>query len=276
MSSRPSPHSSERNGADIRLGVPVKIPKAVNAAWLPLAILALWQLAGSARWVDPLFLPAPASVASAGWLMLTEGDLLEKAAETLSVMFRGYLAGSLLGLAIGLVMGVSTFARRSLDPIISGLWSSPKLTWFPLLLIFFGLGDAPRLILIALGALIVLAIHTADAVRGINLGYVELAGNYGARRWDLFRKVYFPATLPQVFTGLRLALGRALTITVAMEMVTGEGGLGSIIWLAWQSFSTERLFVAVLLTAGLGTLFYGVLRLLEPYVVPWKATLNKG
>lgn len=259
-----------------RFDTRLKIPKTVNAAWLPLVIIAFWHLTVSAGWVDALFLPAPAVVVATGWRMLTEGDLLEKATDTLSVMFRGYLAGSLLGLAIGLVMGVSTFTRRSLDPIISGLWSSPKLTWFPLLLIFFGLGDAPRLILIALGALIVLAIHTADAVRGINFGYVELARNYGARRWDLFKKVYFPATLPQVFTGLRLALGRALTITVAMEMVTGEGGLGSIIWLAWQSFSTERLFVAVLLTAGLGTFFYGVLRLLEPYVVPWKATVGRG
>ena len=150
------------------------------------------------------------------------------------------------------------------------------MTWFPLLLIFFGLGDTPRLILIALGAFVVLAIHTTDAVRGIDQGYVELAKNYGAGRMALFKKVYFPAALPQVFTGLRLALGRSLTITVAIEMITGEGGLGSVIWLAWQSFAIERLFVAIFTTAGLGVIFYGSLRLLEPLVIPWRPVGDKG
>ena len=94
--------------------------------------------------------------------------------------------------------------------------------------------------------------------------------NYGATRRSLVRAVYLPACLPQVFTGLRLALANALVVAVACELVSPSTGLGSMIWLAWQTFATERLYIAILLTAVLGVLLHQALRILEKRVIPWK------
>ena len=137
-------------------------------------------------------------------------------------------------------------------------------------MLFFGIGETSRLTLIALTALTITSIHAFDAVRNIHPAWVEMAVNYGASRWALVGAVYLPACLPQVFTGLRLALANALVIAVSCELVSPSTGLGSMIWLAWQTFSTDRLYVAILLTAIVGGALHAALRLLEKRLVPWK------
>ena len=140
-----------------------------------------------------------------------------------------------------------------------------------MMMLLVGIGDASRIILIASGSFIMMAMHALDAVRGINTNYLDMARNYGAGRMMIFRKVYLRACLPQIFTGLRLALGRGLMITVAVELVSCPDGLGSMIWMGWQTFATEKLYVGVLVVALLGALLHNSLRKLEEMTIPWKA-----
>jgi ABC-type nitrate/sulfonate/bicarbonate transport system permease component len=139
-----------------------------------------------------------------------------------------------------------------------------------MLMLFMGVGETARVFLIAIGCFVLMAMHGLDALRNVNHRYVELAANYGANRMNIIRQVYLPASLPQIFTGFRIALGRALTITIALELVSCPDGLGSMIWIAWQTFYTEKLYIGVILSAILGTLLHFSLKRLEAKLVPWK------
>jgi len=244
--------------------------RVVWGLWVPVTAVVLWQLAAWAGLANPLFAPAPAVLLRSAADMVWTGELPVNLGATLARTAAGFGIGSAIGLAIGMLMGGLPRALQSLDPIISALNATPKLVLLPLLFLLLGLGETPRVALVALTALVIVAIHTTDAIRHIRPVWIEMAMNYGADRRALIRDVYLPACLPQVFTGLRLALGNALVIAISCELVSPSTGLGSMIWLAWQTFSTDRLYVAILVTAILGAVLHETLRLVERRLVPWK------
>ena len=216
-------------------------------------------------------LPSPPTAVAARFAaMLATGDLQKAVLETVVLAAAGYSLGSLAGIAVGLPMGAFPVVRRSLDPLLAALWASPKLTLFPMLMLLLGIGLAPRVVLVAIGAFLLLALAAADSVRAVPTHLVEVARNYGASGLVLVRRVYLPAALPGVFSGLRLAAGRSLTLTVAIELVSAERGLGGLIWLAWQSFTADRLYVGVFTTSALGLLLHFLLRRLERIAIPWR------
>ena len=246
------------------------------AVWLPVTVLGLWQLLATKHVLNALFFPAPTLLAATGWGMLQSGELGSQLSATLSRMFAGSAIGIVSGLICGLAMGAVGPIRRTLEPVVSALNSTPKLALLPMLMLFTGVGEVSRLVPIALTSFVVLAMHGLDAVRGVNKAYVELARNYGANRGALLRRVYLPASLPQVFTGLRLSLGRALVITISVELVGAQNGLGSMIWMAWQTFSTEKLYVGVISTALIGALFHNGLVSLETRLIPWGGRVGRA
>lgn len=238
--------------------------------WLPLLALVAWQAAVGAGLLNPLFFPAPTTLAGSAVKMIRSGELEWNAAATLGRTAIGFLTGSAAGLAVGLLMGGIASIRKSLQPIVSAFNATPKVSLLPILILFFGVGEAAPITLIALSSLIIVSIHAFDAVQQIRPAWVEIAVNYGAGKRALLGKIYLPACLPQVFTGFRLALANALVIAVACELINPSSGLGSMIWLAWQTFSTDRLWIALLTTALLGGLLHEGLRQIEKRFVPWK------
>jgi len=246
-----------------------RLRRAFLETWLPIGILITWQVLASRRLLNALFFPAPSVLLSSGWEMLKSGELAVQVGATLSRMLVGSGIGMLGGLTCGLLMGAVGSVQRSLEPIVSALNSTPKLALLPMLMLFVGVGETARIVPIALTCFIVLAMHGLDAVRSVNRAYVELARNYGADRRAMLRRVYLPASLPQVFTGLRLALGRALVLTVSVELVSSTNGIGSMIWMAWQTFSTDKLYIGVFTAAVLGVVFHNGLQWLETRLIPW-------
>jgi ABC-type nitrate/sulfonate/bicarbonate transport system permease component len=243
--------------------------KALLAIWLPAGTLVVWQILASRQVINVLFFPAPTVILAAGWSMAKSGELGAQVGATLVRMSLGSALGIISGLACGLAMGSFGSIRRSLEPILSALNATPKLALLPMLMLIAGIGETARIVPIALSTFIVLAIHGLDAVRDMNPAYVELARNYGADRRAMLRHVYLPASLPRIFTGLRLALGRALVLTISVELVSSTDGLGSMIWMAWQTFSTEKLYLGVFMTSILGLLFHHGLLRLEASLIPW-------
>jgi NitT/TauT family transport system permease protein len=238
--------------------------------WLPAVFVAFWQVASSREWVNPFFFPPPSKVLATAVRMATEGELVSILAATLLRWAGGALAGIVLGLCCGVLMGVSRAARRALEPIVAGLYSTPKLTLLPLLMLLLGLGDAPKVILIALVGLIFLSTQTLDAIRGVKQRYVEMAVNHGAGRLVLVRRIYLPAAMPQIFTGLRIALSRSLVVAISLELISSTNGLGALIWMSWETLATERLYVGIVLAASIGIAMHRGLAALESVVVPWK------
>lgn len=249
----------------------MRVKRVILAFWLPLAILVSWQVFASEGVLDPLFFPPPTTLVAAVKVLVENGELGENLRATLTRMSMGFAVGSMCGLLCGVLMGAVAVIRRSLEPVISGLYSTPKLSLLPMLMLLMGVGEPARILLVSTGCFIMVAMHGLDAVRGISRAYVELAANYGARRLKMFRSVYLPASLPHVFTGFRLALGRALTITIALELVSCPDGIGSMIWMAWQTFSIEKLYIGVIIAGTMGAILHNSLRRLEARLIPWRS-----
>ncbi|MCL5742521.1 MAG: ABC transporter permease [Acidobacteria bacterium] len=244
-----------------------RVPPALTV----LAVLVVaWQICTSTGLLNPLFFPPPSVLFLTTCKMARSGELAGHLEATLTRLFIGAFSGSVLGLLCGVLMGAAAQLRRLLEPVISALYSAPKLTLLPMLMLFLGVGETPRILLIAASCFVLMSMHGLDAIRNINSTYIEMAVNYGAGRAMLVRKVYLPASLPQIFTGLRVTLGRALVLTVSVELVSSSSGLGSMIWMSWQTFSTEKLYIGVILSAALGAGIHSVLKRLESRIVPWR------
>ena len=248
----------------------VEMKHTAAGLWIPAVVVAAWQWAATAGVVDPLFFPPPSALLAVGAKMVQSGELGRHIQATLIRALGGFLCGSFAGLGFGLVMGASRRLRESAEPTLSALFATPKLSLFPMLLLLFGVGDTAKIVLIALSTFILVAFHALDAVLNINSAYVEMAANYGARRRDLLRLVYFPACMPQVFTGLRLALSRSLVSAISVELIAAQDGLGSLIYLSWQTLATDRLYVAIAVAATLGVLLHNVIRKAEQRLLAWR------
>jgi len=240
------------------------------ALWLPCAVLLAWQIGSAAGWANRALFPPPSELARAAARMIASGELAANAGATLLRTVAGFSLGSAAGLMLGLSMGGFPGVRRTFDPVVSALNATPRLSLLPLLLLFLGITDSARIAIIALSSMITVAIAAFEAVGNIHPAWVQLAVNYGARRWNLATAVYLPGCLPQLFTGLRLALGHALVMAVSTELVLPSTGLGSMIWLAWQTFSTDRLYVAIAFTGLLGVGQDWALKRAERRCIPWK------
>jgi ABC-type nitrate/sulfonate/bicarbonate transport system permease component len=270
--SRSSPLVMESRVEDRPRNAPNRLGRSwLLRLWLPGVLLGAWELAVALSWLDPLFFPPPSKLLSTAIEMLRSGDLGEQIRSTAARTGAGFLLGALAGIGCGILMGVSDPLRRSIEPLTSALYNAPKLTLLPMLMVVAGTGEMPLLILIATAVFLQVLMHTLDGVKGISPHYVEMAVNHGATRWLLFRRVYLPATGPQVFTGLRLGMGRALGIAISAELLMGAGGLGGLVWRSWQTFSIERLYVAVAIAALLGAAIHQSLKLVEARILPWRS-----
>jgi NitT/TauT family transport system permease protein len=239
--------------------------------WLLALLLACWQVLAARRILDPLFFPPPWQVVETFWAMLASGELGRQVGATLARAGAGLLAGVIGGGLVSILMAVSARLRTATQPLVSALYSTPRLTLLPMVMLIFGVNDVSRLAMVALSVGLVIVIQISDAVRGVSRDYVDLATNYGASRAVIVRKVYLPACMPQIFTALRLSAGRALVMTISIEMLSSNNGIGSMIWSAWQTFATEKLYASVMVAGALGLVSGPVFHLVERRFVPWRS-----
>ena len=239
-------------------------------AWgTPVVVLLAWQWCAQTGVVDDRFFPQPTAVWSRGVEMIREGELHPPLLRTLKSVAIGFTAGVLVGYSVGAVTGMNRWFRAAFEPILSALYTVPKLAIFPLLLLIFGLGETPKIMLIALTAFFFVWIQTMASFMSIPMGYREAANAFGASQWQLFRHVLFPASLPQVFVAIRIAIGVALLVAIAMEFVNGGVGIGWMIWNSWQLFTTERMYVGIVTVSVTGVLLMSSVKLVARLVMPW-------
>jgi ABC-type nitrate/sulfonate/bicarbonate transport system permease component len=243
------------------------------AAWRPagfwlLALLA-WELAARTRLITSLFFPAPSTIFLTLARMVVSGELLVHLGYTLYRLTLGLVTGGSLGWLLGLWMGWSPRSRALFGPLIAALHPLPKLALLPLALIIFGLGERSKIVLVALTAFFPLLINTMTGVQQIDDLTWEVARHYHARGWTLVRRVILPGSLPMALAGLQLALNTALMVTVAVELVASQTGLGAVIWMAWQTLRLPEMYATLLVIASLGLgasrLFAALARCLAPW-----------
>ncbi len=239
------------------------------AVGVPIVLIALWELAARRAWIDVRFFPAPSTVWTTAVELVRSGDLQDDLLISMRRVLIGFTCGVLTGCVAGYVMATFRLVRAGLDPLLSALYTVPKLALLPLLLLIFGAGEAPKLILISLTVFFFMWIGTMAAAMSVGEAYHEVMQSFRAGRWQTFRHVVLPASLPQVFVSMRISAGVSILVLVGAEFVQGNDGLGYLIWNSWSLFIARRMYVGVVVVAVLGYLFGVLVRAIGRRLLPW-------
>jgi sulfonate transport system permease protein len=243
------------------------------ALFLPLLALALAELAGRLGWVSSNLLPTPSDVARAlselGWRVVA-GHVAASTARVAA----GFAIGAAGALAVGSLVGLSATARSLLDPSFQALRAIPSLAWVPLLLLWLGLGEAPKLAMIAIGSFFPVYMGVASGIRGVDRKLVEVARLMRLDTFALVRRVLLPAALPSVMTGLRNGLSLAWMFMVAGELIAASSGLGYLLTDGRETSRADLVLAAIVLLAALGKLSDTAMARLEHRLLRWRDTVD--
>jgi len=234
------------------------------------AVIGAWEVAAREGWLPPLLLPAPSAIASRAAAMIASGELVRQSAATLWRVVLGLVLGGVSGAIAGLAMGWSRRARALGDPLVAALHPIPKIAILPLIMVVFGIGEPSKIVVIATSAFFPMLIGAMEGVRQISPIHFEVARNCGASPMKVLTRVVLPGSLPLLLAGARLALNTALLLTIAVELVLTQNGLGSMIWMAWQTLRVDQLYASLLVIAVLGVLGNALLQRLSATLVPWQ------
>jgi len=238
------------------------------------ALLLLWQAASWAHLAPHLFLPTPAEVYAAAVSIYQDGyanaTLWEHVSASLARIFLAFAIAVGLGVPIGLVMGLSRWAKGVFDAPIEFYWPLPPLAYLPLMIIWLGIGEASKITLLSLAMFAPIALSAQAGVRSVTQERVNAALSLGATQWQLMREVILPSALPEILTGARISLGVGWGTLVAAELIAATRGIGYLIMSASQFLATDVVFVGIAIIAACAFAFSFVMRTLERVLVPWK------
>src|SRR6266404_4081483 len=215
------------------------------------SLFVIWQLA-SLYLVSSVLFPPPTVVFKKGLVLARNGVLLEHLSASLQRILAGFMAGSLLGIPIGLAMGSFRPVRRLLEPYTEFLRFIPSVAMITVAVIWFGIGEASKIFLIVYTTIFIVIINTAAGVSAIAPDKIRAAQALGATRAQIFLYVALPATVPYILTGMRLAMGNSFVTIIAAELVAANPGLGKMIWDARLYLLVDQIFVALLVLGLLG------------------------
>lgn len=257
---------------------PSRLPRIARGKLLPVATIAAlllaWWGAAHAGLVSPLFLPAPeavfaklVTVAGDGFVDATLGQHL---AASLGRMLGAFALAVATGVPLGLAVGASPVVRGIVDPLIELYRPVPPLAYLPLMVIWFGIGELSKVLLIYLAVLAPVVIATAAGVRGVPRDRLNAARALGASRFQLGHAVILPNALPDILTGLRIGLGAGWSTLVAAELVAATRGVGFMIQSAAQFLVTDVVLLGIFVIAAVAFALDGLIRLAQRRLVPWQ------
>lgn len=236
----------------------------------PIALLLLWELGARVGLVDTRFFSSPALIAERFVALSNDGSIWVNLWVSLTRLFWGFIVGVVPGVVLGIAMGLSRPIRAAIDPLIAATYPLPKSAIFPLILLLFGLGEASKIAMVALGVFYPVIINTTAGVLQIDRIYLDVGKNFGANRGQMFRTVALPGALPAIFAGIKLGVGMGLVLIAISEMIGADSGLGYMIWNAWQTLSVETMYVGLVVIAIIGYVLSLALDEIEQWMLPWK------
>lgn len=235
------------------------------------AFLLLWQVAATHGWVNPTIFPPLDQIAAALWKGIVGGALLDDIAISLQRSGIAFLAAVALGIPLGLMMGQLRPVERALDPILQLFRQTSALALYPVFILLLGLGEVSKVFVIFWATLFPTLLATIGGVKEVDRKLVEMARIYGASQATVFRRVILPASLPQIFVGLRLSATTALLLLIAAEMIGANKGIGFTVLNAQFNFQIPLMFAAILLLALLGLAANAVLVALQRRLCRWSS-----
>lgn len=239
-----------------------------------LALIGLWSVITGMGWVKPLFLPSPAAVWQKFLLAMTEGvsnsTLIQHTAASLGRVLGAFLFALVTAVPVGILMGVNRVVRGLFDPIIEFYRPLPPLAYLPLIIIWFGIGEFPKIFLIYLAIFAPMAIAARAGVRSVSIEQIHAAYAMGATRAQVIFQVILRAAMPEIFTGMRIGIGVGWTTLVAAEMVAAHRGLGFMVLNAAEFLASDTVIMGIVVIGGFAFAFDLMLRYLEKILIPWK------
>jgi NitT/TauT family transport system permease protein len=231
--------------------------------------LLLWTVISSLNLVSPLFLPTPAAVISAGIKMFTEDNLSVDVLVSSTRVLAGFVVAGIIGVPMGLAMGTFYSLDSLLAPIVGTVRYMPVTAFVPLIVIWLGLEEPSKILIIMLGVVLYNAIMVADAVKFIPNEMINVAYTLGANRRDVVFKVIIPATFPSVLDTLRVNISGAWNFLVIAELVASQNGLGFKIIQAQRFLQTDKVLFCIALIGVIGLVIDYGLKWISQRITPW-------
>lgn len=232
--------------------------------WLsPVALVVIWQIAGASGILPERILPAPQLIAESGMKLIASGELVDALAVSSVRVVQGFVLGGAIGLVLGVIVGTSRFADAILDPPLQMLRALPHLGLIPLFILWFGIGEAPKVLLIALGVVFPIYLNTASALRQVDPKLRDMAAVFGFTRRQRLTEVILPSIAPQVLVGVRQSLAIAWLTLIVAEQLNASTGLGYLIMNARDYFQIDVIIVGLVVYALLGILTDAAVRVAE-------------
>lgn len=232
--------------------------------WLsPILLIVVWQIAGATGILPERILPAPQLIAESAIELLRSGELVDALAVSSVRVAQGFALGAVAGLVLGVIVGTSRLADAILDPPLQMLRALPHLGLIPLFILWFGIGEAPKVLLIALGVVFPIYLNTASGLRQIDPKLRDMATVFGFSRRQRLTEVILPSIAPQVLVGVRQSLAIAWLTLIVAEQVNATTGLGYLIMNARDYFRIDVIIVGLVVYALLGILTDALVRVAE-------------
>ncbi|MBB3111439.1 sulfonate transport system permease protein [Paenibacillus phyllosphaerae] len=249
-----------------------RLPKWLYGWLLPLLLLTIWEIAARLNLVSETMLPAPSLIAAAFGRLAASGELAEHLRSSFIRAGGGFLLGGTIGLLLGVFTGLGKWAERTLDPSLQMLRTVPLLAVIPLFILWFGVGELSKWLLISIGAFFPLYFHTFLGVRSIDFKLYEVSKVLEYSKLQLMTQVILPAALPNILLGLRLSVGTSWLLLAVAEMMGASSGVGYMIQDARVYMQTDIVFVGIILFALVGKLTDSAVWILERRWLHWQNT----
>jgi sulfonate transport system permease protein len=271
-----SSHVMEPAPGQVRLRAP-RLPRTAHYRFVsPLFLLLAWQAAGSAGLLPERLLASPATIAQTAVELTQAGTLPDAIAVSLQRAAIGFAIGAAVGIGLAVVAGLSRVGENAVDPPMQMLRTLPFYGLIPLLILWFGIGEIPKVALVAFGTMFPLYLNTFSGIRGVDGKLAELAEVQRLGRAALIRHIVLPGALPQTLVGLRQSLGVAWLALIVAEQVNADAGLGYLINDAREFLRTDVIVVGLVVYSALGLLTDALVRLIERRALSWRRGFLTG
>jgi ABC-type nitrate/sulfonate/bicarbonate transport system permease component len=247
-------------------------PKAGRyAGWIALVLaIGAWQLAGSTGLVNSLFLPTPVATVSAIYQLALSGALWQHLSWSIMRIGSGWILGTLAGVIVGFAIGLSSLARGVGITFISALFPIPKIALLPLLILWLGIGEEPKIATIALGVFFSTAISVYSGVDAVPRNLIRMAQSFNVPFSSIVRRVIWPGALPSILAGFRITASIALLLVVSAEMIGAQFGIGAFVLQAGNLMQTDQLLAGVVILSLFGLAVGRLINWLETRLLHWR------
>ena len=233
-----------------------------------LFFLGIWEVFSHIQPFTPILVP-PEEVIKTLIFELNRGELINHILKSFLRIFIGFSLAAVIGIPLGLFMGWYPFVFQFFNGLINFLKSIPPIAWIPLAILWFGIGESSKIYIIAYSAFFPIVLNTIFGVRSIDKTLLKMAKSMGLKGYNLFKEIIFPASLPSIFTGVRIGIGTAWMALIAAEMIGATSGLGYMIEESRQLLLIPKVMLGMITIAFCGFLCDKVLEWLQKKIIPW-------